>query len=289
MRKRFKEVVTDISRKDDRVVTLLGDVSVYQFMEYKNEFPGRFYNMGICEPTLVSTAAGLSACGLIPFVHTIAPFLTERCYEQIKLDVCYNKFPVNIVTCGASFDYAWDGPTHHSYTDLEILRLLPDIDVFQPGSVDELESLLRERYASGKAGYYRLSDYPHQIKTDTHFAKGTVIKRGDSGLTIVTAGPILENVIKACEDMDVNILYFHTIKPIDSELLKSFDKTSFLVVHDAFGLFESVCSVPGIQAEYHGLPDEFITGYGTVDDIRKKIGLDPSGIRQRAEQVLKRK
>ena len=74
--------------------------------------------MGICENTLISVTAGLSSQGYHPFVHTICPFLTERSIEQIKIDMCYNNFGGNIVTCGATFDYAWDGATHHAYTEL---------------------------------------------------------------------------------------------------------------------------------------------------------------------------
>ena len=156
MRKQFKNTVLDLATQDSRVVTILGDVSVYLFNDYKEKFPTRFYNMGICENTLISVSAGLSSQGLIPFVHTIAPFLTERSYEQIKLDLCYNRFGANIVTCGASFDYAWDGATHHSYTDLAILRLLPGMEVIQPGSTKELDILLRSQYRKWQSYIFQI-------------------------------------------------------------------------------------------------------------------------------------
>jgi transketolase len=125
MRKQFKQTLLDLAQRDDRITVVLGDVSVYLLNEFQKLYPRRFYNLGICENTLISVAAGMSAQGFIPFVHTIAPFLTERSYEQIKVDLCYNQFGANIVTCGATFDYAWDGATHHAYSDLAILRLLP--------------------------------------------------------------------------------------------------------------------------------------------------------------------
>ena len=97
MRKQFKETVMALSKDDDRIVLVFGDVSVYLFNDFKEKYPDRFYNMGICENTLISVAAGLSSQGFFPFVHTITPFITERCFEQIKLDLVYNKFGVNIV------------------------------------------------------------------------------------------------------------------------------------------------------------------------------------------------
>ncbi len=289
MRKQFKNTVLELATQDSRVVTILGDVSVYLFNEYKEKFPSRFYNMGICENTLISVAAGLSSQGLVPFVHTITPFITERSYEQIKLDICYNRFGANIVTCGASFDYAWDGATHHSYTDLAILRLLPGMEVIQPGSTKELDILLRSQYANGNPTYFRLSDHPHSIDMPVEFGKGVILKNANANITVVTAGPLLQNVLNACNDLEVNILYFHTLKPIDRELLQQFAETKIVVIHDARGLFEAICEVPGISATYHGLPDQFCSWYGTLTDIRAKLGLDTASIRQLVESKLNEK
>lgn len=288
MRGRFKQAVTALAEKDPRVVVLLGDVSVYQFRDFQERWPDRFYNMGILEPTLISVTGGLAAQGLHPFTHTIAPFLTERSYEQIKLDLCYNRFGGNIVTCGASFDYAWDGSTHHAYTDLAILRLLPGMEVLQPGSEAELEALLVSQYANGNPTYFRLSDHPHSIDTGaTEFGKGVVLKRGSSGVTVMTAGPLLGNVLPAVEGLDVNLVYFHTLKPIDQALVAEFADTRILVVHDAFGLQEAlVGAVPGLRTWYHGLPDAFCGWYGTLGDIRARLGLDVPGIRTAVERML---
>src|SRR5271169_745466 len=129
MRIQFRDTITALAATDERIVLLLGDVSVYLMNDFQQRHPERFYNLGICENSIISIAAGLGSQGFIPFAHTIAPFITERSYEQIKLDMCYNQFGGSIVSCGASFDYAWDGATHHTYTDLAILRLLPGCDV----------------------------------------------------------------------------------------------------------------------------------------------------------------
>ncbi|CAK0749109.1 Transket_pyr domain-containing protein [Gammaproteobacteria bacterium] len=286
MRKQFKQTVLDLAEHDDRITIILGDVSVYVFNDFRQRYPERFHNMGICENTLISVAAGLSSQGLIPFVHTIAPFLTERSYEQIKLDLCYNHFGGNIISCGASFDYAWDGATHHAYTDLAILRMLPGCEVLQPGTIKELNALLRSQYANGQPTYFRLSDHPHTIDTgEIRFGKGMVLKHG-SDVTVMTAGPLLGNVLEAVRDLNVNLVYFHTIKPIDHELIQAFADTRILVVHDAFGLREAINEVPGLRTWYHGLPDVFCGWYGTLHDIHAKLGLDVSGIHTAVEWLL---
>ena len=289
MRKQFKDTAAALAEKDAKVVVILGDISHFLFRDFQEKHPDRFFNMGICEATLISVAAGLSSQGFHPFVHTIAPFITERSLEQIKVDLGYNRFGANILSTGGSFDYAWDGATHHCYTDLAILRLIPGMEVLQPGSKKELDVLLRSQYANGKPTYFRLSDNPHTLDVPAQFGKGHVMKDCKAPLTVMTAGPILGNVMEACRDLDVNVVYFNTIKPIDKELIAAYRHTRIVVIHDAHGLYEAVCEVPELTASYHGLPDQFCVWYGTVHDIRRKIGLDPAGIRKTVQDALGRK
>ena len=286
MRKQFRDTVTELAEADERIVLVFGDISVFLFEPFVRRFPNRFYNLGICENTLVSVAAGLASQGLIPFVHTIAPFVTERCLEQIKIDVGYNRFPINIVTCGATYDYAWDGPTHQALSDMGALRLIPDIEIVQPGTRQETDRLLRDRYASGTATYFRLSDHPHGASFPVEFGRGVVVRDVGGPVTVVTAGPILANVLPAVEPLPVNVIYFSTIKPLDGEILSAFAHTRLVVVHDATGLFEEVCEHAAGPVTHLGLPDRFVSCYGTIQDIRREIGLDPERIRQVVTQLL---
>lgn len=291
LREQFKDTVSSLAEIDEKVVVLLGDISVFQFRHFKEKYPDRFYNMGICENSLISVTAGLSSQGLRPFVHTIAPFLIDRSIEQIKLDMCYNEFGGNIVSIGASFDYAWDGATHHSYMDLAILRMLPNMGVCQPGSPTELDALIKQRYSGGHPTYYRLSDNPHRLNIDelcgqAEFGKAKIIRDIGSPITVMTAGPILSSVWEGVKDLSVNLVYFSTIKPIDKEVIQYFAGTKIIVVHDAFGLHEAINEVAGLSTTYLGLPDQFCGWYGTVHDIRKKIGLDPHSIRERVALQL---
>jgi transketolase len=279
MRKQFRDTVTELAAADERVVLVFGDISVFMFDGFARRFPGRFYNLGICENTLISVAAGLASQGFIPFVHTIAPFVTERCLEQIKLDVGYNAYPVHIVTVGATYDYAWDGPTHQAIADMGSLRLIPGIDIVQPGSPAEVDQLLRARYAGGRPTYFRLSDHPHGQALPAATGQGVVVRNVNAAVTVVTAGPILGNVMAAVGELPVNVLYFSTIKPLDTALLARFAHTRLVVVHDATGLFEEVCEHATGPVTRVGIPDRFISCYGTIQDIRREVGLDPEQIR----------
>jgi transketolase len=118
------------------------------------------------------------------------------------------------------------------------------------------------------------------------FGKGVILKNAGAEVTVMTAGPILPNVIDACDDLNVNIAYFHIIKSFDRKLVRQFAGTRIIVIHNAFGLYEAVCEIPGISASYHGIPDQFSSWYGTLEDIRAKLGLDKVSIRQRIEIEL---
>ena len=281
MRKQFRDTMLDLAGADDRLVLLFGDISVFLFREFQERFPNRFHNLGICEATLISVAAGMSSQGFIPVVHSIAPFVTERAMEQVKVDLCYNKLPAKIVSCGATFDYAWDGATHHAWMDIALMRLLPDSEVFQPGTAREADFLLRDHYATPRTSYFRLSDQTHACRLPLeHGRGGAVVRDLGAPTTVVTAGPILADVMKALDGLAVNVVYFHTIKPFDHELLGRFDHTELRVVHDSFGLYEAVCEVAGRSVKRLGLPDRFCGTYGTVADARLDAGLGIESIRQ---------
>ncbi len=268
---------------------MFGDISVFLFREFQDRYPDRFFNLGICEQTIISVCAGLRAEGLIPFAHSICPFITERCYEQIKLDLVYNNFPANIVSCGASFDYAWDGPTHQTTNELAMLRNLPGIEIIQPGSPAELDCLMTSQYANDRTTYFRLSDHNHGLTFPVEFGKGVVVQDKEAPVTVVTAGPLLKTVHQGCADLDVNLLYFHTLKPIDTDLIERYRDTHFLVVQDTYALGDALQSVSGIRTTRHGPPAEFTLTYGTVDRIREKFGLDAVGVRAAVQELLNSK
>lgn len=287
MRKCFRDTMLRLASKDERLLLLLGDISVYLFKEFQEGHAERFFNIGICENTLVSMAGGLYREGFLPVVHTIAPFLSERSYEQVKLDLCYNGVGGTLVTCGGSFDYAWDGASHHCYTDLQLMCMLPRIEVMQPGSNKEFSQLLEARYASDCPSYLRIAADEHGLDLPVKFGKGHKILCHEAAqLTVITAGPLLKNVLAACEALPVNLLYFHTLKPLDCALLAEFSHSRMLVVHDAFGLFEAVAPHCAMSLRYHGIPDRFCGHYGTLEDIRGLLGLDIAGIRARIQEEL---
>ncbi len=122
---------------------LSGDIGNRLFDKFRAEHPSRFYNCGVAEANMTGVAAGMALSGMRPVTYTITPFVTTRCLEQIRTDVCYHDVPVIVVAVGAGLSYAGLGPTHHACEDIAFLRSLPNMMVICPGDAFEVRAALR--------------------------------------------------------------------------------------------------------------------------------------------------
>ena len=171
----------------------------------------------------INLAAGLRKVGLIPFVHTIAPFLIQRSYEQIKLDFGYQKLNINLISVGSSFDYSKLGCSHHCYEDVANLKHFKKSRIFIPGSSKELNKMLMKKYQKNNINYFRLSEY------QKNFYSWKWIYCRKRNLTIVTLGHSLDITLKASknlkENIDVEIIYFNQINLVMKNVKISVKKT----------------------------------------------------------------
>ena len=229
MRKQFVKTVENILNADDKSVLLLGDIGVFGFRNAFKDHPTRTYNIGILEQSTIGLAAGLSKTGLIPFVHTIAPFIVERSLEQLKIDFGYQNLNGNFISVGASYDYSTLGPTHHCPGDIMSLQTIPNIQIVIPGNSQELDFLLKSNYNNCLPTYYRLSEYEHDQNIDIQVDKANIIKTGKDA-TIICFGNILDSVLESIQNLDVTVLYYTTIKPFDSKTLyENYNKKIILI------------------------------------------------------------
>ena len=178
MRSTFASVLEKIIDKDYRVVNILGDIGVFSFRKSMEKFPNRVINIGILEQSMIGIAAGLSKQGLIPFVHTIAPFMVERALEQLKIDFGYQELGGNFVSVGASSDYSALGCTHHCPGDISILLTIPGFELFVPGTTMELTQAIESSYANNLPTYYRISEINNSKDLSNLENKGTLVKEG---------------------------------------------------------------------------------------------------------------
>ena len=143
MRRCFGKVINEIAKKDDKVVLIVGDIGYGIFDEFRKEHPNKFFNMGICEQSLIGIAAGMALEGLKPWVYTITPFLIERPFEQIKLDI--DQQNVNVCLVGFA-DYPTLGPSHAELNGKHLMKLFKNIKSFFPKNSDETKSAIYQSY-----------------------------------------------------------------------------------------------------------------------------------------------
>jgi transketolase len=291
MRKQFIKTLQNILYKDIDTVLLLGDIGVFGFREEFKNISSRVYNIGILEQSMISVSAGLSLSGFIPFVHTIAPFLVERAFEQLKIDFGYQELYGNFITVGNSYDYSSLGCTHHCPGDIQLISSIPNFRIYAPGTSLEFDTLLSSQYNNKQANYWRLSESENKKSIEVISGKANVIKKGNLA-TIVVYSTMLDRVVEACDDLDVTILYYTTIVPFDSETLLQ-NLNSKIIVCEPFyesstnmlinkKLTNHNCSILNI-----GVPRHFLNNYGSKQDQDTFLKLDQQNIRDRITECLR--
>ena len=291
MRRALVDTVTQIMRDDSRVVTVLGDIGVFGFRNTSEEFPNRVYNIGILEQATVSMAAGLASQGLIPVVHTIAPFLVERALEQIKVDFGYQDLPGNLVSVGGSVDYGALGGTHHCPGDIGIRLNIPGIEIYIPGTAQEFSTLFHDNYDNNKASYFRLSESSNRDTQTVKSGKINVLRTGNEA-TVICFGPSLDMTLEACQGMDVTILYATSLRPFDELCLKEeYLNGRYLLVepfYEGTAVSAITHALPNkpLLIRSVGIPREFIREYGTTREIYEHVGFSASSINRELESII---
>jgi len=293
MRGQFVKTVSKLIQNDDRVVLLLGDIGVYGFRDMLTNYPQRAYNIGILEQSTISLSAGLSLSNLIPIIHTIAPFIVERALEQIKVDLCYQGLGSNLVSVGASYDYAALGCTHHCPADIPTLNEIPGIELIVPGHPDEFDKLFNQNYDNDKTSYFRLSESKNNQSYNVEFGKNIILQEKGE-VVIIAVGTTLKAVLEASSNLDVTIIYCTTIKPFDFSSIKKFLNKKILIVEPFYSgpiltnIHRELSNLSG-NFSMIGVPNNFINKYGNKDDIDKMIGLDSEAIKKRILRIINEK
>ncbi|ANZ42969.1 transketolase [Lentzea guizhouensis] len=284
MREAFIKTVTEALHTDPRVAVVTAVISAANFPQDHE----RVVDVGIREQTMVGVAAGLALTGLRPVVHSYAPFLVERPYEQIKLDIGHQDVGAVFVSIGASYDDPVWGRTHQSPGDVALFDTLPGWEVHVPGHPEEVAPLLKEALKNDNRVYMRLS--LHENAQAYPVGEGfTALRYGKRGV-VVAVGPVLDRVLKAveAEKADVTVLYASTIRPFDSDGLRKAvadtDHADVLVVEpylegtSAHLISESLQQIPhrvrctGVKRHAE------LRNYGTAEDHDAAHDLDVVGL-----------
>jgi transketolase len=282
MRQRFYDVTAETLDADDRVWVVLADIGAGELPRHP-----RVVNVGIREQLMIGLAAGLALEGKRPIVHSYAPFVVERPWEQIKLDLGHNDVGAILVSNGASYDASASGRTHQAPEDVALLATLPGWRIEVPGHPDELERALRSAVPGAERVYIRTS---LEVNHAAVHGDGLVVLRDGSPL-VVAVGPTLAPVLEATAGLDVGVAYLRTVRPFPHEAL---DGVSEVVLVEPYLAGTSAAEVTkAIGHRPHrllalGIENPELRRYGTIAEHRAAHGLDAAGIRRSLERFEQR-
>ena len=299
MRNAFALEMEKLAGENENVVLLSGDIGNRMFDRYKEKYADRFYNCGVAEANMTSVAAGLAIAGMKPVTYTITSFNTTRCFEQIRVDVCYQNLPVIIVGTGAGLSYAELGATHHSCEDIAIMRTLPNMTIMCPGDANEVHACLAAAMKHDGPVYIRIGkkNEPriHKETPELVLGKAFIISKGET-VALISTGNTLPLAVDAAnklkeEGVDVEVVSMHTVKPLDGNYLSgAFDKFSHIVTIEEHGLIGGLGSAVSdwmIENERFdarlvkfGVPDKFMSKCGKQEEARESCGLTVDNIVQ---------
>ncbi|MDQ6631827.1 MAG: transketolase [Verrucomicrobiota bacterium] len=305
MRNAFAKQITALAQQDERVVLLSGDIGNRLFDEMKAKCPGRFFNCGVAEANMIGVAAGMALSELRPVCYTITPFITYRCMEQIRVDVCYHHVPVIIVGTGSGLSYASLGATHHSCEEMGMLRLLPGLIVLAPADEWEVRAALKAALQQPHPVYIRIGKkgepIVHQAEPSFTIGKAIPIRDGTEAC-VLSAGTMLSVALQAAELLSQNnistkVVSFHTIKPLDQELLheifSKFNIVATIEEHSILGglggsVAEWLSDHPESRAKLirFGTRDEFLHETCEQEQAREHFGLTASAIAEKVKSRL---
>ena len=282
MRETFVATTTALLEEDPRTAVVLADISGDAFAPAMRRHPERVINVGIREQLMTGVAGGLALTGMRPYVHSYAPFVVDRAYEQIKLDLGHQDAGAVLVSIGASYDASSEGYTHQSPGDVALLDTLDGWTVHVPGHPDEVPGLLRAAARHDDRVYVRLSS-----QQNSHAYPGDdlkVIKRGRGDAVVVVVGPLLDAALAATRHLDVTVAYTHTPRPFDTDGLRALRPTEVVMVEPYLAgtssriIAAALADVPH-RSLHLGVSRTEERRYGTPADHARWHGLDAAGLR----------
>jgi transketolase len=298
MRKTCLDSLYGLAQSDKRVIFIGSDLGAGLLDAMKNEMPERFFMEGVSEQHVIGMAAGLAMEGFIPYVNTIATFLTRRCYEQVALDLCLQDLPVRLIANGGGAVYAPLGPTHLAVEDIAIMRALSNMTVIAPCDADEMKRLVAKTLDWPHPIYIRLAKGGDAIvsreENGFEIGKAIILETPEDGLFITTgvmAQLAIEAVAKLREEgLVCGVLHVHTVKPLDrvslSHWLPLVEGVVTVEEHTRIGglggaVLEFCSDEMPEQARKVlriGIPDSFSDQYGSQNSLLNHWGINVNSL-----------
>ena len=305
MRRTCVNMVYELAKRDDRVVFIGSDLSPGLLEDMKDEFPDRHYMEGVSEANFVGMAAGMAMDGFVPYINTIATFLTRRCYEQVAVDLCMHNLPVRLIANGGGLVYAPLGPTHVAIEDIAIMRALPNMTVIVPADAEEMKRFMDVSLNVPGPIYIRMAKGGDPVVTREsdgfEIGKAYHLREAAGGtgnrVLMATTGVMTGKALTAANSLaqhglECDVLHFPTVKPLDETALVSLAEKAQLVITieegtviGGFGSAVLDCLAQQMNGRIPmvkrlGVPDAFLHDYGNQDWLMEVCGLQ-------ADQIVK--
>jgi len=291
MRTTFVNCLFQRAAIDEDIFLITADLGFSVFENFAKTYPDKFLNAGISEQNAVSVAAGMALSGKKVYVYSIIPFITMRCFEQIRIDVAYMNTNVKLVGVGSGYAYGPQGSTHHAIEDIAVMRALPNMTVCCPSDPIEARGLINESFSYKGPMYIRLArnnePHIHQENIVVKIGKANVVTEG-SDFVIFTTGNILDLGIAIATNYfqkgkNIRVVSMPTIKPIDYEYITQVVKDRIPILtleeHNIIGGLGSavaeIVAETGINVPFKriGIPDVYQHAVGDEDFLRKAVNM----------------
>lgn len=306
-RNAYGKALIELGNKYEDLVVLDADLSKStKTIMFAKKFPNRFFEMGIAEANMMSTAAGFASCGKIPFVSTFAVFATGRVYDQIRMDIAYSKANVKIFATHGGISVGKDGASHQMIEDIALMRVLPNMKIFTPSDAIQTGKIVHLMAENKGPMYARVGRanapiiYEKNFLEDIRIGSGIILEEG-SDVTFIACGTMVEPALEARNillknDVECRVVDMHTIKPLDKKLVIKCAKDTNLIItaeeHSIIGGLGS--AVAEIFAENNistkfrrmGVKDVFCES-GAPSDLLDKYELNAKHMVDISKKLLK--
>lgn len=294
-RESYGKTLVELGKENENIVVLDADLAgATKTSLFAKEYPDRFFDMGIAEANMLSTAAGLATCGKIPYASTFAVFAAGRGYDQIRNSICYPKLNVKICATHAGITVGEDGATHQMLEDISLMRTLPNMTVLSPSDDTQTKWMIREISKMDGPVYVRLARLATPIiyEENQKFDIGKAIQVGEgTDGTVFATGVTVAEAIQAQQELktqgiDIRVVDVHTIKPIDKQMIvKCAKETKKLVSvedHSIIGglgsaISEVLTEEYPVKLERMGMKDIFGKS-GKAEELMEYFGLTSKAI-----------
>ena len=308
MRKTALNYVYQLAKEHRNVVFVGSDLGPGVLDNMKKQMPARFFMEGVSEQHIIGMSAGLALEGFIPYVNTIATFLTRRCFEQIAMDLCLHNLPVKLIANGGGLVYAPLGPTHLALEDFAILRILPNMTILAPCDALEMKALMKCSLDWNKPTYIRLGKGGDKIISNNQenyeIGKSVIIKKPEKCM-FVTTGVMTQIALDACEILEkegikCGLIHNHTVKPIDIDCLLSWipkvEATISVEEHFRTGGMGSLIleilndnlGANSVNFSRIGIPDKFTQNYGSQKSLLDSMKITPMFLAEQMKLKLRK-